>query len=966
MEMESEPHMAFGPFRLELETSQARLWRGERVLPLRARSLAVLRYLLEHPGRLVTKAELHQHVWAGMLVTDTVLRVCIRDIRVALDDDAAAPQYLETVAGQGYRWLVRGERSAPRPGAAGPIVGRQREVDALEGWFQRAATGNRQLVFVSGEVGIGKTTVLDLWLARCATEHEVRIAWGQCVEHVRASEPYLPLLDVLGQLGRGPAGGELLGVLRQYAPMWLAQLPGLVNESEREQLQRQVQGATSARMVRECAEALAALTVDTPLVLVLEDLHWSDLSTVECLTALAQRREAARLLVLGTYRPVEALLRRHPLRGAVQELCGRGQGVELRLEFLSAADVAVYVAERLGGAVAAPLSVFVYARTDGNALFMVNLVEHLVQQDLLVRREGQWTLREDVETASLPEELRQLLLRRIETFPPAAQRVLEAASVGGEVFAAATVAAGVQMPVAEVEAVCEELVAQQHFLDDTGLTVWPDGTSGGGYRFRHALYQQVLYERLGPTPRAQLHQRIGTRLEAAYGTWAGDIAVQLALHFERGGEIEHAVRYLQQTADNAIRRNAHPEAVVALTKGLTLLATLPESPARDQCELTLRLLLAPPLVAAKGYGAPEVGESYTRADTLCQHIGDLRQRCQVLKGLSWLYLFQAQMRMADELSQQCFHLAQQQHDMTLVLEGYINLGLITFFRGDPVTARAHLEQSLRLFDAHPSPLPLFTAGYEARVIILISLALALWMLGYADQAQQRGQEALARVQQVEHTPSLAWVQLIATVLSQHRRDVAATQAHAETLMALAAAQGFEHRVAQGRMLWGWTLAMQGDAATGLTHIHQGVEAIQTIGQKLNRPCHLGYLAEAYGQAGQPEAGLSVLDEALTLVEATEERWWEAELYRLKGELLLQLPLLDIPQATACFHHALTLARRQQSKALELRAALSLSRLWQQQGQRDQALQLLTESYGWFTEGFETPDLQETMMWLDAL
>ena len=239
------------------------------------------------------------------------------------------------------------------------------------------------------------------------------------------------------------------------------------------------------------------------------------------------------------------------------------------------------------------------------------------------------------------------------------------------------------------------------------------------------------------------------------------------------------------------------------------------------------------------------------------------------------------------------------------------------------------------------------------------------MLGYADQAQQRSQEALARAQQVEHTPSLAWAQLIATVLSQHRRDVAATQADAEALMALATVQGFEHRVAQGRMLRGWALAMQGDAATGMAHIHQGMAAVQTIGQKLNRPCHLGYLAEAYGQAGQPEAGLSVLDEALTLVEATEERWWEAEVSRLKGELLLRLPRPDIPQATACFHQALDVARRQQAKALELRAALSLSRLWQQQGQRDQARQLLTEIYSWFTEGFETPDLQEARMWLEA-
>jgi predicted ATPase len=195
--------------------------------------------------------------------------------------------------------------------------------------------------------------------------------------------------------------------------------------------------------------------------------------------------------------------------------------------------------------------------------------------------------------------------------------------------------------------------------------------------------------------------------------------------------------------------------------------------------------------------------------------------------------------------------------------------------------------------------------------------------------------------------------------------VAATQAYAEATIALATAQGFEHRVAQGRIMRGWALAMQGGAATGVAHIQQGLEAVQRIGQKLYYPYHLALLAEAYGQAEQPEVGLTRLAEALTLVEATEERWWEAEVWRLKGELLLRLPLPDIPQAASCFHQALDVARHQQVKALELRAALSLSRLWQQQDQRNQARQLLTEVYSWFTEGFETPDLQEAKMWLEA-
>jgi adenylate cyclase len=375
--------------------------------------------------------------------------------------------------------------------------------------------------------------------------------------------------------------------------------------------------------------------------------------------------------------------------------------------------------------------------------------------------------------------------------------------------------------VADVEAVCEGLVAQQHFLEDTGLTGWLDGTSGGSYRFRHTLYQQVLYERLGPTRRAQLHQRIGARIEAGYGVRAGEIATQLAIHFERGGEVERAVRYLQQAADNATRRNAHHEAIAALTKGLALLATLPESSARTQHELTLLLTLGPRLMVAKGYAVPEVGESYTRAHTLCQQVGEPWQRCQALQGLYRFHLIQAQLRLADELSQQFFRLVSHQHDMTLVQEGYMDLGLIAYYRGDPVTARAHLEQSLRLCDTPHLSTILFPHKYESGVRHGFYGTMVLWLLGYADQAQQWNQEALARAQQGEHTPSLTSAQLFAAVL-QHRRDVAATQAYAEAMMALATAQGLS-TASRRDIMRGWALAMQGDAATGVAHIQQGWE-----------------------------------------------------------------------------------------------------------------------------------------------
>jgi predicted ATPase len=962
--MEHAHQIPFGPFRLDV--THGRLWRGEQVIHLRPRSLALLRYLVEHPARLVTKAELWQHVWAGTHVTDAVLRASVKEIRAALGDVAAAPHYLETVGRQGYRFLVGGDLGGPSLSRPGPVVGRQREVDTLQGWFQRAAAGARQLVFVSGEVGVGKTTVIDLWLARLAAGGEARTAWGQCVEHYGEGEPYLPLLGALGQLSRQPGGQAIPAVLRRHAPLWLAQLPGLVGELEQERLQRHLQGATPARMLRELAEALDVLAAEVPLVLVLEDLQWSDTSTVEALAYLAQRREPVRLLVLGTYRPVETMLRGHPLRGMVQELCGRGQAVELRLEALPAEDVAAYVAGRLGGPVTVPLAAYVHQRTDGNPLFMVNIVDHLVQQRFVDRRQGQWALREGAEAkvASLPEGLRQLLIRRIEALAPKTRLVLEAASVVGEAFTAAAVAAGAHCPVEKVEACCGALAAQHHFLDDTGLTTWPDSTSGGRYRFQHALYSQVLYEQLGTARRVQLHRRIGARLEAGYGARAREIAPQLAVHFERGGEVQRAVHYCQQAGENAARRNAHHEAIAALTKGLALLATLPDAPEWTQRELALQLALGELLSAVRGRMAPEAGEAYAKAYALCQHVGETPSLFEALWGLTVFHCHAAQLCPASRFSQELFDLAQRQRDPVLLQRSHYAVGLHAFAEGNFGAARAHLEGSIRLGDTPRPSTAIFHGVYDQRLNALCYLALALWGLGSADQAQRRSQEALAVAQERDSPPILGVAQVIAAILGQWRRDPVATRVHAEALMALAEAQGFGLRREQGRVLRGWALAMQGRQAEGVAQIRQAFAAYPHMEPGLFRSYFLGLLAEGYGEAGQPEAGLRAVAEALTLVATTEVRWWEAELHRLQGALLLQLPIPDATQAEACFRQAVDVARGQQAKSLELRAAMSLSRLWQQQGQRHQAYDLLAPIYSWFTEGFDTADLQEAKMLLD--
>ena len=397
----------------------------------------------------------------------------------------------------------------------------------------------------------------------------------------------------------------------------------------------------------------------------------------------------------------------------------------------------------------------------------------------------------------------------------------------GEEFAVAAVAAGAQGPVEDVEARVRRWRRSATSSTTSGWTVWPDATRGGRYRFQHALYQQVLYESLGTARRMQLHQRIGARLEAGYGARAGEIAAQLAVHFERAGEVQRAVHYWQQTGDNAGRRHAYPEALAALRKGLALLATLPESPERAQRELTLQLSLGELLIVAKGAPAPEVGEVYGRAHHLCQQLGETPQHFQTLQGLQRFHLVQAQLHTAGELAQQLIHLAHRQGEAGLVQEGQAAIGAVAFFRGDLMAARAHLEHGLFRSDTPPPSAPTFHGGHSyLRVTHLGWMMQLLWELGYTDQAQQRSAEALALAQQSGDPSSLAHAQFFGAVLSQYRRDAAETYARADALTAFATTQGLVHHAAYGRILLGWALARQGDATTGVAHMHQGLEAIQ--------------------------------------------------------------------------------------------------------------------------------------------
>ena len=533
----SQQEIAFGRYRLH---PRGGLVLGTREVRLTPKALAVLRFLAERPGQVVTKKELFGGVWPETAVGDAALVTCIQELRRALRDDARHPRYIETLHRRGYRFiakLVRGERVEPTP-LTPIIVGRDPELSQLREALARAEAGERQLVFVSGEPGIGKTSLVTTFVTETAAAGRAHIAWGQAIEHYGASEPYLPLLEALARTCRGASADRVLGALMRHAPTWLAQMPTLLTLAQRRDVERRSAGVTRERMRRELTDALEAAAEPTTMVLCLEDLHWSDVSTIDWLASFAHRPERARVLVIGTYRPAEALAGSHPLRGIHEDLRRHGRCREIALPSLSRPAVAEYLARRFPsrddsrGQISL-LAEAVHQRTEGSPLFMVGVLDDLVDQGVLAQFDGRWVVRDHASTAELgiPGDLERLIDRQLDRLDKDQVRLLEVASVVGAEFSSAAVAAAAGEAEGDAETMCSVLARTQQLIHARGPEEWPDGTVATRFGFHHALYREALYARVPAGRRVELHRRLGDRLERGWGDRVAEIAGELAMHF---------------------------------------------------------------------------------------------------------------------------------------------------------------------------------------------------------------------------------------------------------------------------------------------------------------------------------------------------------------------------------------------------------------------------------------------------
>ncbi|MDH5563685.1 MAG: AAA family ATPase [Nitrospirota bacterium] len=972
--MTSPSLLSFGPFRIDLANET--LWRGHIRLPLKPKSFAVLRTLLERPQELVTKEDLLNAHWGDVAVGDAVLKTCISEIRQAIGEQASHPAYIETLHRRGYRFvgtpIPTSETTEQSP--AHPFVGREQELATLLGWWESVKQGNQHVIFVTGEPGVGKTSLVDALLAPIQASGEAWIGRGHCIEQYGAGEPYLPILEALGRLCRQPEGEALVTCLRQYAPTWLMHLPGLIAPEEMPPLLSSIIGATPVRMMRELADAIEVFTPEHPIILSLEDLHWLDTSSLELLTYVARRSNAARLMVVGTYRPADLILLKHPLKHTKQELLLHGQCQELRLECLTKSSVEAFLFQRFvsgdeTGASLHSLAQVVHRRTEGNPLFMVNLVDYYLAHDLLVQGDYEWTVKDHEARTTTPTGLRQFIDLRVEQLKPDDRHLLAIASIAGMEFSTATIAAGLETTMADLDERCHDLVQREQFIRSHGTSQWPDGTVSARFEFQHALYQETLYEHIPVGQRIEWHRKIGEQLEQGYGERTRDIVAELALHFERGQEPDRASLYHQQAGEEAFKRSAHHETTLHVTKALELLHRLPPGLARDQRELALQSLRGILILQTKGFAKLEAGQALGRAHELCQQFPNNPQFIPSIFGLFRYYVTISNQTKARELREQLACLAQQTGEAEVLLLALTCQGGMAMFWGAPQSALSPLQQAITLEEGIDSVSLLVKYGEETRIISRHFLSWVLWTLGFPDQSKTEALKALSQAHALNnpfmHVLSLLWN----AITHMMQRDDPQALCLSQEALALAQKHGYQQWETESLLLRSSIHLIQGAPSEGPMDQERFATLRQLIDMQALLPCTTGFIIESTWQSGQYQEGLTLVQLALDRLEAQGMTWYEAELIRLKGELLLSVGGPDsgqaVEQAETSFQEAMLIARKQGAKSFELRAAMSLCRLWQQQGKGHLARPKLKRIYDWFTEGFDTKDLQEAKALLDA-
>ena len=952
----------FGPFRVDVREGLLR--RGGEPVSLTPKAFETLVVLLENRGRLVSKDALLKRVWPDTFVEDSNLTFNISTLRKALGQGSQSERYIETVPRRGYRFVAADQKIVERPKGR-RNVGRAREQHELSLALELARKRSGLLLCVSGEPGIGKTTLVEDFLEGLDADPRCRVGRGRCSERLDGTGAYLPLLDALESLCGSGAAGETRGALEEHAPSWYAQIhprgfdagPGPAAGA----------APSQERLKRELAAFFQDISRSGPVVLFFDDLQWADTSTIDLIAYLTGRLDTMRLLVIGAYRSSELLLARHPFVTLKLDLQGRGRCRELALEFLRRDDVSEYLAfEFPGHRFPEAFADLVYSKTEGNALFMVDLLRYLRDRGGIVQSSDGWMLEQPVAALEreLPESIRSVIQRTMDQLDPLDRRLLTAASVQGDEFLMCVAAEAAGLALTDAEDRLDALDRIHGLVRRIREQELPDGTSSLQYRFVHVLYQDSLYGSLMPGRKAALSAAVAASLQAHYGGRRSEIASELAMLLASARDFAAAAAAFLTAAQQALRVFAMHEAIALATRGQAMLDLLSESPERDSQELMLQTVLGVATMTTKGFAAPEAERAYRRALTICQASGDQVQLFPALSGLALYYEIRGDLTTAYDLAAQLLRLAVASGDAALVMQAHQSMGGTLMDLGRLGESLTHYEQAMAIWTPEPRASDgLFT--FDPGVACPAFAARVLWPHGYPDRALASIETAVARARTRAQPQSLAFALTFAAIVTQFRGEVNQTLLHAEEAAAIARDHGLVQMLAWARLWRGWALVEQGQTEEGIAEMRGGLGVYRSLGSEIARPHFLALLAEALGAQGQIDEGLALLAEALAAVEANGERFIEAEIHRLRGRLLVKQSPGAAPEAVKSIQRAVDVARSQDARGWELRAAMELNALGAAHPDPASARLALEQVYRCFNEGFDTRDLRTARQMIEV-
>jgi len=922
---------------------------------------------------------------------------------------AAAPEgpYLPSFLGDA------GESDLPLP----VFVARERELELLNEALKGAVLGKGRVLFVTGEAGSGKTALIRKFCRRAMESHpELIVAEGRSNAQTGVGDPYLPFIEILSELtGDFEAKFMAGGLSREHALRLWNLIPSSVTailENGADLVDVFIRGAALAgrasafssgraewrnrlnklverkaalpadvtlqqsHLFEQAMRVLQSLSRDKPLLLVLDDLQWVDEGSASLLFHIGRRIKGHRILVIGSFRPTEVAMgrgeKRHPIVPVLNEFKRDFGEIELDLEASEGGAFVDALIDSEPNGLAEKFRRTLAAQTKGQPLFTVELMRTMQEQGMLVKdRDGRWVEGQAIDWRKLPTRVDAVIMERISRLTEKMREVLTVASVEGQEFTAEVIARLRREDVRDlIRILSGELEKRHHLVSAKGIRDLLNRRLSL-YAFQHILFQTYLYNDLDPIERSHLHEEVGSVLEALYGEQAEEISAQLARHFQEAGILPKAVQYLAKAGEKALRLSAYAETISYFRRALDILKSFPPSPERDRHELSFQIALAASLQATQGYGAPEVSSTCGRIVELCQSMAGSPQIFNALYFLVTHHWLRGEHVKALEFAERMMSFAESAGDPLLPALTHSLQGTLSFNMGNLPAALDHLSRMNGFYDPDAHATWGLVYGQDPGLISWSITACALWCSGYPDQAAEQSRKMLAAARRVGHPFSLAAVLALDTLLHLLQRDVESLEERGKEVAALAGEKGFLFFVGVGLFKIGYVLACRGDAEGGIAKIHQGLELYRATGVRFTLTDLFGCLAEAYGMAGQIEKGLEFMSQALAEVERGGERYYEAEIHRLKGVLLLKKAETDDrammeKEAEDLFRRSLAVARRQSARSLELRTATNLARLLRSQGKAGEAKKLLEDIYGWFTEGFDTPDLKEAKSLIEEL